>query len=190
MEPEMLRHMIASAQAGDAGGYEALLQRYGNRLYGYFLRATGRHHEAEDLLGELVLRLVRQLKKYDHRGRFEPWLFRIAANLVRDWLRRQRSRPQPASLDFPDAAGLARIDRLVSGGRAPYAGLLAGEAAEQLAAALERLEEPTREVILLRHFGQLSFAEIAGILDCPLGTVLARGHRGLASLREVLSKDQ
>jgi RNA polymerase sigma-70 factor, ECF subfamily len=189
MDSETLRRMIASAQAGDAGGYEALLQRYATRLYGYFLRATGRHHEAEDLLGELVLRLVRQLKKYDHRGRFEPWLFRIAANLVRDWRRRQRTRPQPASLDVAEAGGSAWVDRLASGGRAPDAALLAAEAAERLAAAMERLEEPTREVILLRHFGQLSFAEIAGLLDCPLGTVLARGHRGLASLREALRKN-
>ena len=84
MNPQQLRDTIEKAQAGDAQAYEGLLAAYQSRLYGYFYRATSVHHDAEDLLGELVLRLVRTLPRYDHIGRFEPWLFRMAANLVRD----------------------------------------------------------------------------------------------------------
>ena len=88
------------------------MRRYGPRLYGYFYRATGHHHDAEDLLGEMTLKLVRQLEKYDDRGRFEPWLFRIAANMVRDRIRRLKVRPRNVSLSVEDASGRKLSDRL------------------------------------------------------------------------------
>ena len=92
MDPERLQRAISGAQAGRPEAYRALLEAYWPRLYGYFLRATGNHHDAEDLLGDLGLRMVRQLKSYREQGRFDHWLFRIAANMVRDRIRRYLDR--------------------------------------------------------------------------------------------------
>ena len=186
MDAQRLRTLIASAQAGDGEAYRALLDAYGSRLYGYFLRATGRHHDAEDLLGDLMLRLVSKLGRYDDRGRFEPWLFRIAANMVRDRIRRIKANPPPASLSAESDSGATRAEYLVGQTREAAAGLLAEEATADLHAALGRLDVTTREMILLRHFGQMSFKEIAEVFDCPLGTALARVHRGLRSLRRLM----
>jgi RNA polymerase sigma-70 factor (ECF subfamily) len=155
-------------------------------LYGYFFRATGSHHDAEDLLSELMLRLVRRLADYDDRGRFEPWLFSIAANLVRDRIRRSKARPATTSLDVDSEEGANMADGL-SGPAAPAdAGLMQAEIGAVLAAALNKLDESSRQMVLLRHFGELSFKEIAGIFDCPVGTVLARVHRALKALRRTL----
>jgi RNA polymerase sigma-70 factor (ECF subfamily) len=188
MEPSQLCAAIASARAGSAEGYQALLEAYGRRLYGYFFRATGRHHDAEDMLGEVMLRLVRDLKSYDDRGRFEPWLFRIAANLVRDRIRRVRASPPPISIS-DDGEGSAPLADGLAGEEAPAAaGLMATEASARLKAALERLEPGTRHMILLRHFGQMSFREIADLYHCPLGTVLAKVHRGLRALRKLMGE--
>ena len=178
--------MIAAAQAGDSRAYRELLDAYGRRLYGYFLRATGRHHDAEDLLGELMLRLVAKLGNYDDRGRFEPWLFRIAANMVRDRIRRMRSSPPPVSLSAEGEPGSVRGDQLVAQTEGVETGMVAEEAAADLDEALARLDVTTREMILLRHFGQMSFKEIAEVFECPLGTALARVHRGLRALRRMM----
>ncbi len=186
MEPAQLRATIASAQAGSAEAYQALLEAYGSRLYGYFFRATGSHHDAEDLMGELMLRLVRRLRSYDDRGRFEPWLFRIAANMVRDRIRRSRTKVNPVSLSANDEASIPLSDRLMAGGPLAEAGLLDQEVSAELNEALGKLDEQTRDMLLLRHFAELKFKEIAEIYDCPLGTVLARVHRGLKSLRRLL----
>jgi len=187
MEAQRLRAMIASAQAGKAQGYEALLEAYGPRLYGYFFRATGRHDDAEDLLSDLTLRLVRMLKRYDDRGRFEPWLFRVAANIVRDRIRRSKANPTPASLSLEDESGQPLVDRLSDAKTEAVAeGLLAAEMSERLEQAMERLDATAREMILLRHFGQMSFKEIAEIFQCPPGTVLAKVHRGLGRLRKLM----
>ncbi len=189
MEQQPLREIVAAAQGGSAEAYDALLRRYGRRLYSYFFRATGRHHDAEDLLGELMLRLVRRLESYDDRGRFEPWLFRIAANMVRDRIRRLKARPAAVSLSAGEKSGSPLADRVKAKPAAVDVRLLAAEASAQLQRALEKLDATTRETILLRHFGQMSFKEIASVLRCPLGTVLARVHRGLKSLRRIMGVD-
>jgi RNA polymerase sigma factor (sigma-70 family) len=188
MELVQLRATIASAQAGDAEAYGALLEAYGPRLYGYFFRATGSHHDAEDLLGEIMLRLVQRLRKYDDRGRFEPWLFRIAANMVRDRIRRSRVGPRPLSLSAEGQEGGPLTDRLAEDAPTVEAEMLAAEAATALREALQKLDARTRDMLLLRHFAELSFKEIADLYDCPLGTVLARVHRGLKALRRVMGQ--
>ena len=189
MDPQRLRAVIASAQAGDPEAYRALLDAYGRRLYGYFLRATGKHHDAEDLLGELMLRLVARIGKYDHRGRFEPWIFRIAANMVRDRIRRMKTSPAPASLSAETESGTTRADQLPAETGEIETGLLAAEASAKLHAALGTLDVTTRQMILLRHFGQMSFKEIAELFECPLGTALAKVHRGLRSLRRRMDRE-
>lgn len=177
---------VAAARAGKAEGFSALLDAYGRRLYGYFYRAVGNHHDAEDLLGEMSLRLVRKFDTYDETGRLENWLFRIAANLVRDRFRRKKVRPRTVSLsvdsqDGPDPAG-----RLEGENPAVDSRLVSAETSAQVQRALERLDETTREMILLRHFGQMSFKEIAATFGCPIGTALAKVHRGLKALRRHL----
>jgi len=183
MDPQELQATIASAQEGRGEAYQALLEAYWPRLYGYFVRAVGNHHDAEDLLGEMALKLVGQLKKYDDRGRFDPWLFRIAANMVRDRFRRKKVRPNEMSLSLEGADGRTMADRLAGEAAPPDATLLLAEASGELAEALDKLEPATREMVLLRHFGEMSFKEIAAMFDCPIGTALARVHRGLQSLR-------
>ena len=186
MDPQQLSETIAAAQAGEPAGFEALLEAFGPRLYGYFYKATGNHHEVEDLLGEISLRLVKRLKGYDHRDRFEPWLFRIAANMVRDRIRRRVSRPRTASLSASDDAGGSLADGLSGNDESVDSRLLAAEAGEQLNSAMQTLDETTREMVLLRYFGALSFKELADRFHCPLGTVLAKVHRGLRALRKVM----
>ncbi len=190
MEIDRIGEEIASAKAGHADGFQKLLDAYGPRLYGYFFRATGNHHDAEDLLSEMALRLVRMLKSYDERGKFEPWLFRIAANLVRDRIRRLKASPSPASLSAEDERGTPMADSIAGGHVAVDAELHAREASAELTAALERLDETTRQMIVLRHFAQMSFKEIAGACACPVGTVLARVHRGLKTLRRLMGGEE
>jgi RNA polymerase sigma-70 factor (ECF subfamily) len=180
--------MIARAQANQAEGYEQLLAAYGLRLYGFFHRATGSHHDAEDLLGELMLRLVRTIKEYDDRGRFEPWLFRIASNMIRDRIRRKTASPAPTGWLGESDGGLAD-DEIEGPAVAVDAALVATDTSVQLRQALDRLDPTVRDMILLRHFGQMSFRDIARLYRCPMGTVLARVHRGFKALRRLLGDD-
>ena len=189
MNKQQLLDTVARAKAGDATSYSLLLKEYQSRLYGFFIRATGNHHDAEDLLGELVLRIVRSLELYDEKGRFEAWLFCMASNLVRDRIRRRKAGPSVMSLSVTDQEGHSISASLPALQPAVDAAILSSEVSVQLHDALAKLDDITREMILLRHFGEMSFREISSIFKCPTGTALARIHRGLKVLRDTITID-
>ena len=184
MDERPLAAIIAQAQRGDAAALEALVDRYGHRLFGFFYRLAGHRNDAEDLTQEVFVRVVRMVAAYKDDGRFEAWLFRIAANLARDRIRRSRRMPPRLLTDSDDSAEDPLLD--VAHDASPAEPLERAEDVDRLNAALEQLPDAEREIIMLRHFSQLSFKEIADMLGLPLGTALARSHRGLLRLRGLM----
>jgi RNA polymerase sigma-70 factor (ECF subfamily) len=194
MEPRVLAGLIEAAKRREPEAFDALIDAYARPLYGYLYRLTGAREDAEDLLQEVFVRLVRMIGRYEHDGRFEAWLFRIATNLARDRVRRIRRGPCVSSLDVgADGPGQdgEQADALVDATSArPDGALTLREDVDALQAALARLAPAEREVLMLRHFAQLSFAEIAAAMGTPLGTALARAHRGLNHLRDLMEGDR
>lgn len=186
MDDNGLARIIAEAQRGDPAAHEALVDRYAKRLYGFFYRVLGQRNDAEDLMQEVFLRVVRMIAAYRDDGRFEPWLFRIAANLARDRIRTVRRTPTRVALDNDDGEGPSSFDAASTEDSAPHLRMEREEESDRLNAALAQLPEWEREVVMLRHFSQLSFKEIADLMGTPLGTALARAHRGLERLRQIM----
>lgn len=192
MDGEALDRAISGAQKGEAACLDRLVEHFAGRIFGFLFRMTGSRHDAEDLMQEVFVRLVRMIGAYQHDGRFEAWLFRIAANLARDRLRRSRRGPRfvsPATgnENGDSGAGLPGFEELSSGIEAVDSRLMHREEMDALNAALFELPEAEREVVMLRHFSQMSFKEIADATGVPLGTALARGHRGLGKLRAIMT---
>jgi len=188
MDEMALAETIEAAQRGEPGAFDRLVDAYARRLHGFLYRLTGSRQETEDLLQEVFLRLVRNIASYAHDGRFEAWLFRIAANLVRDGVRRKQRAPTlivRAGKDNGDGATDA-VDEIEGSEPMADAGLMHGEAVDALNVALGQLSEAEREVVMMRHYSQMSFKEIAAATGVPLGTALARGHRGLEKLRNIM----
>jgi len=154
-----------------------LLVAYAPRVYGLVHRMVGRRDVAEDLMQETLLRAFRGLKSYQAEGKFRAWIFRIAVNQARDWIRRQRRQavvsddPQPVADAPPDGPALAR------------------ERAQTVEQAMARLSEADREVLLMRYYGDMAFKEIAQATGEPLGTVLARAHRALKKLGDLIPEE-
>lgn len=191
MDKAGLDELLRRACRREPQALHELVEAYSPRVFGLLYRLTGSRDVAEDLLQETFLRVVRTIEQYQHAGRFESWLFRIAANLARDRARKVRRRGEVVPLD---GTWVAR-EPLVSGCAAPGSGdpyeRLAGrEAGRRLEAGLERLSDADREIILLRHYSELSFREIAEMLGIPLGTALARAHRALKRLRDELADEE
>ena len=185
-----IRLLIAAAKRGREEAWEEILARFGKRLYSYFFRATRSHHDAEDLLGELMVRLVRKIDDYDEQGRFEPWLFRIATNLLRDRIRRRRAAPTMIRLEGDDEDSATPINTIGAETRAVEADLVDIDKSRQVAELLDELDEQSRQMVLLRFFGQMQFKEIAEIFNCPVGTVLAKVHRAIKSMRRSGKADE
>lgn len=191
MDQAWLADVIERAQRRDPTAFEALVDAYSHRLYGFLYRLTADRDDADDLLQEVFVRVVRMIDKYEHDGRFEPWLFRIAMNLARDRVRRAKASPVSLVAESPTNDGEPRtgdpLDRTESDRfAAPGEAAELADQVDRLQQALEQLSEPERTVILLRHFSGMSFNDIAGLMDTPLGTALTRAHRGLKHLREIM----
>jgi RNA polymerase sigma-70 factor (ECF subfamily) len=191
MDDEALAAAIRGAQHGQAGCFDRLVERFGGRVYGFLYRMTGSRSEAEDLAQEVFVRVVQGIGAYQHDGRFEAWLFRIAANLCRDRVRRLRRTPRHQSMgdawdDEQETTGATGVVRSTSTNDGPASPMERREAVDALGRALEKLPDAERQVIMMRHFSQMSFKEIADAMQTPLGTALARAHRGLARLKELM----
>jgi RNA polymerase sigma-70 factor (ECF subfamily) len=172
--------------AHDSGGLEARLVSFAPRVYGLLLRIVAKREVAEDLMQETMLRAFRALPSYRPEGKFEAWIFRIAVNLARDWIRHRPLEPV-VGLDDCQETPVGKADRSAA---PPEAALGARERAARVEAAVARLSAVDREVILLRYYADMPFKEIAQTTREPLGTVLARAHRALAKLGNLMPEDE
>ncbi len=171
---DRLAQIITGCKEGDGECFSQIVDIYASRCYGYFYRLTGNGGISDDLLSELFVKLVEKIGSYKG-GSFESWLFRIATNLFHDYLRGKQRRKKLI---------LARKEQLESGPTEEKKS--DGEQLDKLDIQLKKLDEDTRELIALRFYSQLSFKEIAAMRAEPIGTTLARMHRGLKKLREMM----
>jgi RNA polymerase sigma-70 factor, ECF subfamily len=186
MDARAIAELLSRCQAGDRAAWDTLVDAYWQRLFGYALRATGNAELAQDLVQETFLRIVQRLGKYDDQGKFEAWLFRILVNLVRDHGRSLSRHPTQSTVIESDGERIEMTDELAHKGPAPHEPLHHREDVDALQVALRKLPEGDRQILMLRHFADMPFKDIARTLNCPIGTVLARAHRALGKLRGLM----
>lgn len=177
-EQSITADRLALAARGDQSAWRELVDIYARRVFA-LVRSKGIGAElAEEITQSVFATCAAKLTGggYDEKGRFEAWLFRIAINRVRDEARRRTRQADPT--DPVHFTAVASTDSAASD--APLA---------SLRAAMEGLPERDQEVLHLRHHAQMSFKQIADLLEEPVGTLLARHHRALQKLRTILERD-
>lgn len=177
---DKLTEVIERCREGDSESFVWLLDAYGNKLYHYFFRICGSRDLAEDLVQDLFVKLLVKIKNYRHENKFENWLFRVAANMLRDHFRKQQRQIKTSALPA-DELPQANEDRF-----AHVQQLELQEQVDQLQLALQLLSPDDREMILLKHYSGMGYKEIAEQFQMPLGTVLAKVHRGLKKLNKYM----
>ena len=177
--------LVARSIRGDADSFNELILRWERPIYALAYRTIGREEDARDVCQETFLRAFRALPGFRGQAKFSSWLYRIALNLCRDWIRRERRAPllqPPEDGDLMELAAAAEpaesIEDLV--------------ARKDLARSVERamalLPEEQRTAIVLKEFHGLTFQEIADLAGCPLSTVKTRLYQGLTVLRRELAR--
>lgn len=180
-----LDQTLARAAQGDPDAWRMIVNEYTGRVYGLIVHQCRDPDLAMEITQATFVQIVERLGGYQEQGRFEPWLFRIAMNRLRDEMRRRKRQAKPTDMGPEmDSSPLAMP---VKDQQSPLDRLTLAEEVQQLQAAMMELGEADREILHLRHTVGLSFAQIAQTLNEPLGTVLARGHRALAKLRKMMS---
>jgi RNA polymerase sigma-70 factor (ECF subfamily) len=177
--------LVARSMDGDADSFNQLIKRWERPIYALAYRTLGREDDARDVCQETFLRAYRAINGFKGQAKFSSWLYRIALNLCRDWMRRQRRQPTvqpPEDVDIADLAAergpSESIETLV--GRR--------QLGRAVAAAMARLPEEQRTAIVLKEYHGLTFQEIAEMQGVPLSTVKTRLYQGLSVVRRQLEK--
>jgi RNA polymerase sigma-70 factor (ECF subfamily) len=174
--------LVVAHRSGDAGALRHLMERYSGELHGFLTRLVSSRAGADDVFQEAFLQVHLSAESFDEQRRFRPWLYTIAANKGRDFLRRQKRRAA-LSLDAPISTNGegALVDLIPSAAEAPSSPLESGDEAEMVRQVVEELPNHFREILLLAYFQKLSYAQIADSLSIPIGTVKSRLHAAVAS---------
>jgi RNA polymerase sigma-70 factor, ECF subfamily len=173
---------LLDAQRGDRAAFGELVRVYQRRAYAIAYGFVGNRDDALELAQESFARAYKAMPRFKAGLPFYPWLYRIIKNTCLNHLQRRRRRGE-TSLDGLMDSGydVATAD----GDPARHAAL--GDLRQSIAVAMQRLSPEHREILLLRHFEDLSYTEIAECLEVPKGTVMSRLHAARGRLREVLS---
>jgi RNA polymerase sigma-70 factor, ECF subfamily len=156
---------------------------YLDGLYSYAMVLTRSHAEAEDLVQETYIRAMQAMQKLRADSNIKGWLFTILKNIWFNQLRKRRNGPQMVQIE----AGDGPANNIVEPSKNSHDLYVSKLEAEQVRAAIQELPVEFREIILLREYEDLSYREIAGILQCPLGTVMSRLGRARAKLGALLA---
>jgi RNA polymerase sigma-70 factor (ECF subfamily) len=168
----------------DERAFAQLVRRWEGPIQRLGARMTGDVHRGEDVAQETFARVFAKRKDYQPSGKFSTWLWRIALNLCYDELRR-RQRREESSLDGMGEAAAA-LEAFVAPEPPPDKSLVEQERSELVRRALMKLSEAYRTVLVLRHYENLKFREIAGVLDVPEGTVKSRMAEALTQMGRLL----
>jgi RNA polymerase sigma-70 factor (ECF subfamily) len=161
-----------------------LVESYEAAVFHLIWKTVGNSEDARDLTQETFVRAIRALDRFDISRPFRNWIFRIAANLAIDHLRRARLQTVSIDVDPDDESG-RRAPLLVDDGLRPDEAQERARMSGMLGRLVDRLPPEYRTVIHLRHHEQLAYEEIAVVLRVPLGTVKARLHRAHRRLRDL-----
>jgi RNA polymerase sigma-70 factor (ECF subfamily) len=174
------RILLQRAKQYDEAALVELYDHYAPRIYAYVYRRVGDAHLAEDLTGDVFVRVIQaiQSQRLWHTS-FQGWLYRIAHNLVADHYRQQ-----------PSATELELDERLVAAEDDPVAAVAERLSHRRLRTAISRLTPDQQQVLALR-FGQgMTAREVARVMGRSVGAVEALQHRALVALRRVLGEDE
>jgi RNA polymerase sigma-70 factor (ECF subfamily) len=170
--------LMCRYRQGDAAAFELLVRRWQEPVGRIVSHLLGPRADVEDLCQEVFIRVLRARERYRPSYAFSTWMYRIALNVARDSRRRDSRRPHQPLADYDATSPAPR----------PADALARNETTDAVADAVAGLPAPLRDVLVLKHFGGLSFSEVAIATGLPLGTVKSRMLAALKHLRGELRR--
>lgn len=176
------RELILRCQERDTAAMGALVVQYQHWVYNIAYGILGHHEDAQDAAQDAFLSVWQNINKFQFRSQFSTWLYRIVKNKCLNVIdQRKRRKTEPMEID--DSQPWVPLDTVT-----PEQEALRSEQSEILHAALNRLKESYRTILVLRELRELSYEEIAEVLNCTLGRVKSRLHEARKALKDELER--
>lgn len=187
LQPLNDQQLIAQYLNGDERAFEELLNRHKDRIYTQIYLFVKDTAQAEDIFQDVFIKIIDTLRKgkYNHEGKFVQWAMRIAYNMCVDQFRRNKRRPTVAptdSFDIFDVLHLSDDDAETS--------IIKSETHQKIRQLVDQLPPEQREVVVLRHYADMSFKEIAKLTRVSINTALGRMRYALINIRKMVEEKQ
>ena len=181
------QQLIHMYMEGDADALATIVLRYKEKIYTSIYLLVKDRYLAEDIFQDVFIRVIDTLKsgKYTDEGKFLPWAMRIAHNMCVDHFRKVKRSPTIKTSDDRDIFEVLNFSEPGADQK-----MMAGQSHDRVRKMVDMLPEDQREVIILRHYADLSFKEIADLTRCSINTALGRMRYGLINLRKMMSEKQ
>ena len=185
--------VVAELKAGSEEAYAWLIGEFHQPIYSLVYRILTDPSDAADTTQEVFLKVFRGMKHFNGQSSLKTWIYRIAvheaSNRRRWWFRHKAKETSMEPLDNTTDAGSVR-DALIDERESPFDSAAHEEVRARVEMELRRVPEPYRSTVILRDLEEMSYEEIAEVLDISLGTVKSRIRLALGRLREALEKDE
>jgi len=177
--------LIHQFRDGDLHALEALILRHKDKLYTSILFLVKDKYLAEDIFQDVLIKVIDTIRggRYTEEGKFLPWAMRIAHNLCVDHFRKVKRTPAIKTSDDRDIFEVINFTE-----EGADIKMMKRQSHDRVRQMLDLLPEDQREVIILRHYADLSFKEIASLTDCSINTALGRMRYGLINLRKMMTE--
>jgi len=172
---------------GNSDALSTLVDRYKDRIYTSIYLLVKDKYMAEDLFQDVFIRIIDTLRsrRYTDEGKFLPWALRIAHNMCVDHFRKIKRSPSIKTSDDRDIFEVLNFSEPSAENR-----MMQMQSHERVRKMIDLLPEDQREVIILRHYADLSFKEIADLTKCSINTALGRMRYGLINMRKMMTEKQ
>ena len=179
--------LIRSFQEGDSSALETLVLRHKDRLYTSILFLVKDRYLAEDIFQDAFIKIIDTLRggRYSDEGKFLPWAMRMAHNLCVDHFRKVKRTPTIKTGEDQDLFEVLNFSE-----DSMEEKMVRRQSHDRVRNMLDQLPTDQREVIILRHYADMSFKEIAALTDCSINTALGRMRYGLINLRKMMTQRQ
>jgi len=183
--------IIEKVLSGDVNSFEAIVKKYEKMIYNLAMTKTQNRENAQDISQECFLRAYKMLRSYRTDSAFSTWIYRICQNLIFDHFRKNK-KTKTVSLSLSasesDDGELKEID-IADNSSEPSEQIIRNEKIEKIREIINSLPDDLREIIILRDFRNLSYADIAEMLDIEIGTVKSRLNRAREKLKNYIIKN-
>ncbi|MCS3796231.1 MULTISPECIES: RNA polymerase sigma factor [Niastella] len=175
--------LITDFQDGDLNALETLILRHKEKMYTSILFLVKDKYLAEDIFQDVLIKIIDTIRggRYTEEGKFLPWAMRIAHNLCVDHFRKVKRTPAIKTSDDRD---IFEVINFTEDGADQK--MMKRQSYDRVRQMLDLLPDDQREVIILRHYADLSFKEIAALTNCSINTALGRMRYGLINLRKMM----
>ena len=181
------QQLIDSYLQGEERAFEELLKRHQQKIYTSIYLFVKEQSLAEDIFQEVFIKIIDTLRKgkYNHEGKFLQWAMRIAYNMCVDYFRRNKRRPQVSPTETFDI-----FDVLQSYDDNAEQSIIRSQTHEKVRQLVDMLPPEQREVVILRHYADMSFKEIAKLTRVSINTALGRMRYALINIRKMIEEKE